>query len=203
MIVATVLKSGGEYNEEHVLNIRKMVEKYVPHDAFICLTDMKPDCTIMPLKHGWKGWWSKMELFRLPGPLLYFDLDTIIMNSMSDIIRIVRGKRFVILRDFYRGFSDKNAMQSSVMYWAGDMSAVYSGYSSKDPAALSVLNNSPGGDQQYLEKVVKNAEYWQDFTPGIVSFKCDVLHRGATNKDVCIVFHGKPKPWEQNIVPYI
>lgn len=201
MIVTTVLKSGGEYNENHVLNIRKMVEKYVPHDAFICLTDMKPDCTIIPLRHGWKGWWSKLELFRLRGPVLYFDLDTIIVKSMAQTIRKASGKSFVILRDFYRGERDKKAMQSSVMYWEGDMSAVYTGFFCKYAAHVPDIVEFHG-DQNYLEKAVMNAEYWQDFTGGIVSYKCDVLMRGLKNGDECIVFHGKPRPWHQQIVPY-
>jgi hypothetical protein len=201
MIVATVLKSGGEYNESHVAKLKAMIDKYVPHDLFVCLTDMKPDCRIIDLQHGWPGWWSKMELFKLCGPVLYFDLDTIILKNMADILRIVRGKKFVILRDFYRGFQNPKAMQSSVMYWEGDMSPIYTGFKWRYADPLRVPEDIHG-DQKYLEQVVNNAEYWQDFTSGIVSYKCDVLTRGASGKDVCIVFHGKPRPWQQKIISY-
>ena len=56
-IIATVLKSGGEFQPKHVSAIADSVGQVV------CFTDMTVDdsrVTTIPLIHGWKGWWSKM-----------------------------------------------------------------------------------------------------------------------------------------------
>jgi hypothetical protein len=189
VIVATVLRSGGDYTLDHVARIREMIKQYVPSHTFVCLSDLDGS-----LEHNWPGWWSKMELFKLKGPVLYFDLDTILVRDMTQTLESVKGHEFVIMRDVYRGKSDHKAMQSSVMYWSGDMSRIYADYA-KNPEFKE-------GDQDYLEKVITKATYWQDVTKGIVSFKADVLKRGLSPTDECVVFHGKPRPWEQNVIQY-
>ena len=45
-------------------------------------------------------------------------------------------------------------------------------------------------------------KYWQDVTPGIKSFKADILPNGVQAEDRLIAFHGKPRPWEQTRVAY-
>ena len=180
MIIATVLKSGGEYAVEHVHRLQGMIYNHIPHSMFVCFTDMDPCCQIVRLKNNFPGWWSKMELFRMPGPLLYFDLDTIILKDMQKTISNVDGKAFVILRDFYRGKTNPLAMQSSVMYWSGDMSWLYLKYVT-DPVFV-------GGDQEYIEKHVRGAEYWQDFTDAFASYKVDIVTRGVRESDECVVF---------------
>lgn len=193
MIVATVLKSGGIYNKSHVKRINEMAYKYIPHERFVCLTDTEVDCDSINLEHNLPGWWSKMELFKIKGPVLYLDLDTIVTGDMSKEIEAVQNKEFVILRDFYR---NGNSMQSSIMYWSGDMSYVYDAF-------VKTMDMSCYGDQEYLEKVVNDYSYrWQDFTDSIVSFKVDVLKRGVRDTDKVIIFHGSPRPWEQNVITY-
>ena len=53
-MIACVLKSGGDF---------------LPAEEFICLTDLDLDCQTLALDHDWPGWWSKIELFRLPSAL--------------------------------------------------------------------------------------------------------------------------------------
>jgi hypothetical protein len=36
----------------------------------------------------------------------------------------------------------------------------------------------------------------------VCSFKADVLEHGVRARDKVIVFHGKPRPWEQTRVQY-
>ncbi len=33
------------------------------HHRFVCLSDVDVPCERIFLKHGWPGWWSKVELF--------------------------------------------------------------------------------------------------------------------------------------------
>ena len=193
--VVGVLRSGGDYAPEHVYALEGMVNRYLGA-KFICLADRQLSCATIPLQHNWPGWWSKMEIFRLEPPILYLDLDTIIRGHCFDILEAVREEHFVILRDVYRGKNNPNAMQSSIIYWDRPMTWLYEQFVSEP------VFNLPHGDQQFLEQHVRLAEYWQDFTPSIVSYKADVVPNGLQPHHKIVIFHGKPRPWEQNVIPY-
>ena len=146
MIVASVLRSGGDFEPQHVYKLQKMCAKYLPPHEFVCLSDIQLSCETILLRHDWAGWWAKMELFRLPSAL-YFDLDTVIIDDCTEMIEA-------------------------------------------------------GGDQAYIEHHMKDkVTYWQDITDGVVSFKADVLPNGLDTAKV-VIFHGKPRPWEQTRVVY-
>lgn len=196
MIIATVLKKGGEYHEGHVHALRDMCSWHIPQGEFVCLTDGSPECEKIPLTKGWSGWWSKLELFKLKGPVLYFDLDTVICGNCDHWLEKIKHKDFVILRDVYRGASYSKAMQSSIMYWSGNMSYIYTRFNQNPVFDL------PNGDQQFLEQNC-SAEYLQDFTDDVVSFKADIQNGYNQHQASVIFFHGKPRPWEQDIVSYL
>lgn len=192
---ACVLKTGGEYNRHHVEKLRDMVGDC----DFVCLSDDPSVPGYVPLKHNLPGWWSKIELFALPGPILYFDLDTVVLDEIDDLMAAIEQHDFLILRDVYRGKDDPMAMQSSVMGWRGDMSYVYDLFM-VDPAAWMT---SLRDDQRFLEKVVEGATYWQDVLPGaLVSFKVNVQGKHVPKDAQVIFFHGQPRPWQQNEVNY-
>lgn len=84
--VLTVLRTGGEYTDQHVLAIKRQLAKYAPDAHLVCLTDVDVagvDC--VPLHNRWPGWWSKIELFRpdLCGNYLYTDLDNVILGPID------------------------------------------------------------------------------------------------------------------------
>jgi hypothetical protein len=191
--IATVLRSGGDYEPKHVLALRDMVAKHAPEHRFVCLSDHEVDVDVIPLRHDWPGWWAKMELFRLPGPVLYFDLDTIIVRDISPVIELAAEEDFVILRDFYRGAHNRRAMQSSMMWWKGDLSRLYDDFAA-DPRFYL------GGDQEWLEQHFgEPATRWQDICPGAIgSFKATP----RTDAERVIIFHGQPRPWQQTEVAY-
>lgn len=191
MIIATVLKSGGIYTPEHVYKLRDMVSKYIPCGTFTCLTDLDLDVETISLTDGYEGWWAKIELFKIKGPVLFFDLDTIIRGDISHIIEKVKDEKFVILRDFYR---KGNSMQSSMMYWNSDMSFICEKFK-ENKATFE-------GDQDFIESVVDKAVYWQDVSDEIVSFKCNILRRELLDSDKVVIFHGQPRPWRQHVIPY-
>lgn len=196
MKVACVLRSGGDYLPTHVMKLHDMVSEYIPDADFVCLSDTSLPCTTIPLNSQWSGWWSKMEIYRLSGPVLYFDLDTIICGDVSHWLQKIADEEFVILRDVYRGKRNNLAMQSSIMYWSGDMSYLYHQFLSQPDMT------DPHGDQGYLEKNVKNAKYLQDFTDDVVSYKAHVQCGYDPDDASVIFFHGKPRPWEQTHVAY-
>ena len=86
--IATVLRSGGDYRPEHVRALADMCGRFAPAHRFVVLTDQcyafaeDEEIEARPLKRDWPGWWAKMELFALPGPVLFFDLDTVIVRSL-------------------------------------------------------------------------------------------------------------------------
>jgi hypothetical protein len=145
------------------------------------------------LKRDWLGWWAKMELFALPGPVLFFDLDTVIVRDIQPLVELVRHDPFVILRDFYRGRSNRNAMQSSMMWWSGDMSRLTADFEAEPRFYL-------GGDQEWLEQhYTGEFAFWQDVAPrAIGSFKASP----RTQNERVIIFHGQPRPWQQTEVDY-
>ena len=195
-MIACVLKSGGDYEPKHVYALQAQCAKFLPGEDFVCLTDMDLDCATIPLLNDWAGWWAKVELFRLPSAL-YMDLDTILVGDCLEILDAAKGHDFVILRDFYRGKTNPNAMQSSLMYWSKPHTELYDQFLDGD-------RYCEGGDQIYIEWALrdKKVTYWQDITKGIVSFKADVLTVGLKPNDKIVAFHGKPRPWEQTRVAY-
>jgi hypothetical protein len=193
MIVASVLRSGGDFEPKHVYALQKMCAQYLPPHKFVCLSDVDLNCETIPLLHDWVGWWAKMELFRLPSAL-YFDLDTVLTGDCTEIVEAAKQHDFVIMRDVYRGKHNPKAMQSSMMYWSKPVD-LYDKF-----AALQMY--TAGGDQAYIEHFMRDkVTYWQDIADGIVSFKADVLPKGLDDANV-VIFHGKPRPWEQTRVSY-
>lgn len=176
-----------------------MCVDFMPDHDFVCISDFQLHCDTVPLFHNWPGWWSKIELFKRCERTLYFDLDTVLIKDCSDIIEKANGHEFIILRDIYRGKNDKYAMGSGMMYWESDLSFVYDNF-------LESPHYCDGGDQAFLEKVFADklsmVSYWQDLDDGIVSYKASVRVHGIRPQDKIIVFHGKPRPWDQTEVKY-
>lgn len=61
MKIVTVLRSGGDYNHEHV----QWLYKQLPDDIEkICFTDLTiPGVQTIKLTENLPGWWSKIEIF--------------------------------------------------------------------------------------------------------------------------------------------
>jgi hypothetical protein len=161
--------------------------RYAPKHRFVCLSDImfKCDFDIVPLVEGWPGWWSKIECFRpnlFTGPVVYFDLDTLIVGDLTDLCSY-QGK-FACLRDFYRSYG----LGSGVMAWnpCDETDEIFEQYA-ENPRDI------PGGDQAWIERVFPKADRLQDIYSGIYSYKvhhCGNIIPGEA-KVVCL--HGRPK----------
>lgn len=172
-----MLKSGGCYTPEYVERLKAGVDANLSGHRFVCLSDIDvPDR--VPLTEGLPGWWSKLELFKLPGPVLYFDLDTVITGDLSEIARYPH--KFTMLTDFY--YRDRPA--SGVMAWSGDWSHLLTEYEHG--------KSYPGhGDQGYIASKVQPARF-QDLFPGQVASRKITETRNPNERVVC--FHGEPRP---------
>lgn len=197
MKILTVCRSGGEYRWEHVERLRKQCAAFAPGVEFRCLTDFGMD---MPLLHKWPGWFAKMEMFRLKGPCLYFDLDTTIVGDLEPLLIEARVGRFTVLRDVYRGQKNPNAVQSSIMAWSGDMRWLYEAFKADSERFIAEYQTPPDkwGDQGFIQAYTapESRAYWQDVAPGVlVSYKRDCALGRVPEAARVVVFHGKPRPW--------
>lgn len=190
LTVATVLKSGGIYDASWVAKLKKGVTKHLPIEfRFMCLSDINVPSHRMPLEHGWPGWWSKMEAFKLEPPVLYIDLDTLITGDLTDIEAATERDGFTILRDFYRD----NGLGSGVMAWTCAMHGVYERFAENPFHYMETLSGR--GDQGFLEDILNrnSISLWQNLVPGqVVSYKLHCAN-GVPPAARMVCLHGKPK----------
>lgn len=219
--IACVLKSGG-FNLEYVFKLLRAVERTVTQKhRFTVLSDlyMPPkgdpirndledtDIDWRPLVDDLPGWWSKMELFRIPGPVLYFDLDTVLtgnIDSLCDTLQSLDDKMLML-----RGFKHKD-VASGIMAWDGDMSWVTDKFLEerhhakfvevKDALRMKIDNAMFRGDQEWLSHLFRSCNtsivFAQDIIKGIYSYKNHVRQDGMPKNAKIICFHGRPRPHE-------
>ena len=197
--VACVYRSGGVYTAAYVRTLAGGVRRHWPGTPrIVCLTDRADelagaDVETLALKHGWPGWWSKMELFRPDvraalGDTLFFDLDTVFVGPLDDIAN--RMGAFIVLRDFYRPRGWGSAMMHLP---AGCGAALWKSFVADANGHMAKHR----GDQNFLERHAGRAALWQDALPGqVVSYKADDCHAGPPPGARVVCFHGTPKPHE-------
>lgn len=191
--VLTVLRSGGEYKPAHVERLRDQVAQFSDAE-FRCLSDVDVPGRI-EMQEAWPGWWCKIEALRLPGPILYMDLDTTVRGDLSPMLAAAK-RGFVTLRDFLHPRVPRT-VGSGVMAWAGDMSALYHEFKTDPQGYMAKCKTRQWfGDQGFIEMKGPKPEFWQDILPGaVVSHK---LHckQGVPADARIVAFHGRPRPWE-------
>lgn len=197
--ILTVLRSGGEYRPEHVERLAAQCARHAPGVAFACLSDVEAVPGRIPMRHGWPGWWCKPELFRIPGPVLYMDLDTVVAGDLGPLIEAAAREPLVVLRDFNPQARD---LGSGLMAWSGDVEWLYREFA-KDPQRHMAQNRSGRwlGDQGFLERRLHGEPraYWQEILPGaVVSWKKHCA-RGVPSGARVVCFHGQPRPWATSI----
>jgi hypothetical protein len=198
LTVACVLKSGGEYTQDHVRHLRDGVARHLALEhRFVCLTDTPmSDVHSILLQHDWPGWWSKIELWRpglFDGPVIYLDLDTVICRPIDDI---VLGHRFTVLRNMWVADGHPR-IGSGLMAWNADLSAIYETFRTDPPWFQSqCVTKDNWGDQGFIQRHTPIApERWQTRHPGrVVSFKRE-CQAGVPPRASIICFHGQPRPW--------
>lgn len=186
--ILTVLRSGGEYHPEHVERLRDQCTAF--SDArFHCLSDVSVPGRI-EMRHDWPGWWAKMEMFRLPGPWLYMDLDTTVRGDLDPLLT---PRPFIALRDFYYGGVN---LGSGLMAWDGCMMGLYLAFARNPAVRADYTRRGKLGDQGFIQDHGPTPRFWQDVMPGsVVSWKVD-CRRGIPGTARVVCFHGRPRPWE-------
>lgn len=217
--VVLIYKTGGDYTPLDVARLARALRRNltVPY-KIVCMTDDAPAILrtatvdgIITLNHDLPGWWSKLELFKVHGPVLYIDLDTVIVGNIDVLALIIAEfgpKDLLMLRGFY-----KQDQCSGIMGWNANMHWIFDKFAKHRSEfiqrAMRWDNKMYRGDQEWLSAVVTprlNVSMAQDVQPGIISYKVDVKSQDRINsclpEDASIVcFHGKPRPHEVKPVP--
>jgi hypothetical protein len=158
-----------------------------------------------------QAWWYKMQLFNTnhyAGPLLYFDLDTVIVNNIDWIWQSPTAY-FWAVKDFkYLWRPDYVGPNSSIMWWdTPRYQQVWSDFVQQD---LATVVQRYRGDQDYISVMIAQDQRrffdpdrvqswrWQCLDGGYDFNKKRHLTPGsgtAFADDVSVViFHGNPKP---------
>ena len=211
--ICCVLRSGGIYNRSWVERLHRAVAQHMSAEhCFVCLTDdtkaVSPliprvdDIHWLPLRHGWPGWWSKNEIYALPGRVLFLDLDVAVVGPLDILLdaetEAFDGRSFtpegtfVAIRDFYR----PGQFNTSVVL-IENRRDIYETFL-RDPDAVMAAHR---GDQEWLSTIVPEARLWKT---GVVSYKkhCRArLHMPGQpppslpvpEGTSVVCFHGQPK----------
>lgn len=181
MIVACVLRSGGDFEPAHV----QWLARQVPW--LVCLSDVPvAGVETIPLRHDWPGWFAKLEMFgpSLDGDVLMFDLDTVVLSLPDE------PSETTVLRDFTR----PELMGSGFMYVTeADRARVWDAWM-QDPAGhIAACQKWPRfGDGGFLQEHIGNAAKWG---AEVVSYKVH-CKRAVPAQAKVVCFHGRPRPWE-------
>lgn len=205
LTVVCVYSRGSGFTDEYVTRLRDAVRKHcsVPH-RFVCITNHDlPGIETIKRATAWRDWWIKIELFRLGlfnGPVVYFDLDTLILSDISDILSCLFA--FATCSN-WKG--NGTHIASCIMAWDGreDLSHIFHGF---HPRLVHKYEQDwqRWGDQGYIQDTLNRP--WQSLLtqfPGrIVHYKTHCRGNtkefpGAAPKGASIVcFSGVPRPHE-------
>lgn len=204
LTVACVLKTGRRfvdkerYTLDHVDKLHRSVRENLtfPH-RFVCLSDVEipvPGVDRVALRQDWPGWWSKIELFRpglFTGSVLFFDLDTLIVGNIDELVRWQPGMTMVA------DFGNRSMMNSSTMAWTGDYGFVHDRFAHDPDGLMAEYDRKRGptiGDQGFIHKTLRdNKCKIGTFSPErVVSFKWEAKD-GAPKGASVVSFHGTPK----------
>jgi len=158
-----------------------------------------------------KSWWYKMCLFNSSehaGPLLYFDLDTVIVNNI-DWICDLPSTLFWAVKDFkYLWKPSYCSINSSIMWWdTKKFDYVWQNFQQQN---LEQIMKQYRGDQDYLTTTIENSHVRYLDSERVKSWRWECLDGGYNFKrrnyqsaglntiipsqtDI-LVFHGHPKP---------
>ncbi|MBT7930232.1 hypothetical protein HN682_10090 [Candidatus Peregrinibacteria bacterium] len=197
--IVCCLKSGGDFCWDYVDKLHEnLLEKLHHSFEFTVFTD-KTDrfslngINIQPLETDLESYWSKLEVFRMTGQVVYFDLDVILMQGLDELFRAVEFSpcRTNANNHFYmmNAFNASHPFNSSIMAWSGDFSYLLNNVNQ------NVLDRYGKWDQDYIsDEVSKTNEILSvnDFI-NVASYKHHCKD-GVDDMVDIVVFHGHPRP---------
>ncbi len=204
MIKIICIKWNGrkQFNDEYVNKLFRGVQRNTSKEfSFMCFsndaTNLDSAIEQKPITNFTGDWFSKIslynkELYNENDQIFYFDLDTVIIGNIDDILSYEGD--FAILQDFYR----KKGYGSGFMSW-------------RPHAVHHMYQNYRGqkcrhGDQGWCEVQYPGADLWQNMYPQkVISYKIHVIkdprlrpewtnNPGTLETASIVCFHGRPRP---------
>ena len=200
--IACVYKPGGGFTDDYVKRLRDNVGDYcdVAH-RFFCITNKRfTDIETIPFKKNRIGYWNKLEVFRrglFDGPVIYLDLDTLIVDDVTDI--------FTYNHEFTTGHNWKGEPGGYLASWflAFDGREDYQYLFDSFDGNVEPYEQDWAcwGDQGHVQKHLRRS--WTPLHrlfPGCAaSYKWVVKPQGKIPDGVKFVaFHGRPRPHQVN-----
>jgi hypothetical protein len=160
-----------------------------------------------------QSWWYKMQLFNSEhhaGPLLYFDLDTVIVNNVDWIWKLP-SEYFWAVRDFkYLWRPTYSGLNSSVMWWdTNKYTHVWNQFAQEDLPKIMrnyhgdqdyISSNIPVNQRRFFESERVKSWRWQCADGGYDFKKKRHFSPGSDTyfppETSVVIFHGQPKPAE-------
>jgi hypothetical protein len=213
---------GDKYDWCYVERLYNMVKRHstrpVRFHVFTEPNRSVPDHMVKHVLHDWPGiagpkksWWYKMQMFepgRVTGRLLYFDLDTVIVDNI-DWMQGLDTRFFWSIRDFRHLWRPSwKGMNSSVMLWdTSRFGWIWKEFQQNDVKTQARLFH---GDQDFLNSVLTEKDLkfmdeslikswrWQ-IKDGGMDMKTRVYRRPDAGSVLLpgvkiLIFHGSPKP---------
>ena len=187
---------------------------YTEHDRSVPPHMIKHNLQEWPGISGPRAsWWYKMQLFNsdnFAGPLLYFDLDVVVVRNI-DWVANMSTRYFWAIKDFRSLWRNSNTgLNSSIMWWdTRRFHKIWQEFSTKN---LEQIRKKYHGDQDYITAEIPDKDRrtfeqkyimswrWQALDGGL-NFGTRVYKEPGTgttfgNETSVLVFHGTPKPHE-------
>ena len=167
------------------------------------------------INHPGRGWWYKIQLFNPAhhaGPLLYFDLDTVIVRNI-DWIWQEPTTYFWAVRDFkYLWRPNYTGLNSSIMWWNTlNYQYVWDTFVQQN---LTTIMRQYHGDQDYISATIPQNQRRSFDQARVQSWRWQCLDGGYNFRKRChlnpgsgtvladnasvMIFHGSPKPGQIN-----
>lgn len=206
LTVACVWRTGGAYDRhDYVGRMARAVARHLTRPyRFVCLTDSPtvPDgVERIPLLHDWPGFWPKVELHRpglFDGPVMFFDLDTVICGSLDPIADAIVAHPLLCSWDMQHGW-----INSSFLAWNCDLSCVYEEMATHPRGIMQVYDGTGPwwGDQGHLQVTLQEKqipwEWVQQVVPHAVAWQPVPLRGKPPAPGVAVsMWYGHPKPHE-------
>jgi hypothetical protein len=166
-----------------------------------------------------QSWWYKLQLFDInsfSGPLLYFDLDTVIVDRIDWITKLPSNLLWAP-RDFKHLWRPNHSgINSSVMWF--DTQAFYDIYRGFTKGDIKYTSRRYPGDQDYLNEMLGSHKLrfmdaqlirswrWECYNGGFDFRRRTYRSIGAGTDTLgasILVFHGSPKPMDMLNDPVI
>lgn len=212
---------GSAYDWSYVERLYNMLSRHItPGIRFHVYTEANRAMPAHMIKHvlpDWnlvgakKSWWYKMELFnpaQHAGPLLYFDLDTVITQNI-DWIWQHSLQHFWTVRDFkYLWRPASYNVNTSVMWFHTERFAhVYQEFVNKEAQRVARRYH---GDQDFVNEIILPEQRQFLDTARVKSWRWQALDGGfdfnnrsyrepglgttVDSRTSLLIFHGRPKP---------